>query len=129
MDEKACNNLEMKQSKLEDAISKLTEISADLNKMIAVHELRLSHQEKITDSLEIILEKRRDEFDVREEKIYETIEKEDRKIVEKIDGSFEKLSKKITDLEKMMWVYGGGFALAAFIIANWGDVAKLLLKN
>jgi uncharacterized membrane protein YcjF (UPF0283 family) len=97
--------------------------------MIAVHELRLTHQEKITDSLEIILEKRRDEFDEREEKIYETIEREDKRISEKIDQSFEKLSKKITDLEKMMWVYGGGFALAAFIIANWGDVAKLLLKN
>jgi hypothetical protein len=129
MDEKSFNNLETKQSKLEDAISKLTDISADLNKMIAVHELRLTHQEKITDSLEIILEKRRDEFDEREEKIYETIEREDKRISEKIDQSFEKLSKKITDLEKMMWVYGGGFALAAFIIANWGDVAKLLLKN
>jgi hypothetical protein len=129
MDEKSFNNLETKQSKLEDAISKLTDISADLNKMIAVHELRLTHQEKITDSLEIILEKRRDEFDEREEKIYETIEVEDKRISEKIDQSFEKLSKKLSDLEKMMWVYGGGFALAAFIIANWGDVAKLLLKN
>jgi hypothetical protein len=110
--------LEKRQSKIEDAITKLTEISSDLNKMIAVHELRLTHQEKITDSLEIILEKRRDEYESREGKIYEHV-----------DQSFEKLSKKITDLEKMMWIYGGGFALAAFVIANWGDVAKLLLKN
>lgn len=129
MDEKNYNSLEFKQSKLEDAISKLTEISADLNKMIAVHELRLTHQEKITDSLEIIIEKRRDEFDEREEKIYDTIEKENNKTNEKINESFEKLSKKISDLEKMMWVYGGGFSVAAFIIANWGDIAKLLLKN
>lgn len=129
MDEKTCNNLETKQTKLEDAISKLTDISADLNKMIAVHELRLSQQEKITDSLEIILEKRRDEFDEREEKIYEHIEKEDQRISDKIDQSFDKISKKMNDLERMMWVYGGGFALAAFVLANWGDVAKLLLKN
>lgn len=129
MDEKTCNNLEVKQNKLEDAISKLTEISADLNKMIAVHELRLSHQEKITDSLEIILEKRRDEFDEREEKIYDAMEKEDSKISEKIDESFEKLSKKIADMEKMMWIYGGGFAVCAFVIANWGDILKLMIKN
>jgi len=122
-------DLEFRQAKIEDAITKLTEISADLNKMVAVHELRITQQEKMTDSIEIILEKRRDEFDEREEKIYETIEVEDKRISEKIDQSFEKLSKKISDLEKMMWVYGGGFALAAFIIANWGDVAKLLLKN
>ena len=123
------NLLEKRQMKIEDAIAKLTEISSDLNKMIAVHELRITQQEKITDSLEIILEKRRDEFDTREEKIYNTIEKEDAKISEKLDECFEKFSKKMNDLEKMMWVYGGGFALAAFIIANWGDVAKLLLKN
>ena len=43
MDEKTCNNLEVKQTKLEDAISKLTEISADLNKMIAVHEIGRAH--------------------------------------------------------------------------------------
>lgn len=129
MDEKTCNSLEIKQSKLEDAIAKLTDISADLNKMIAVHELRLTHQEKLTGTIEIILEKRRDEFDEREEKIYDTIEKENSKTNEKIEESFEKLSKKINDLEKMMWVYGGGFALAAFVIANWGDVARLLLKN
>lgn len=129
MDEKTCNSLEIKQSKLEDAITKLTDISADLNKMIAVHELRLTHQEKITGSIEIILEKRRDEFDEREDKIYDTIEKENSKTNEKIEESYEKLSKKISDLEKMMWVYGGGFSVAAFIIANWGDLAKLLLKN
>ena len=46
-----------------------------------------------------------------------------------LDESFEKFSKKMNDLERMMWVYGGGFALAAFVLANWGDVAKLLLKN
>ena len=128
-DEKTCNNLELKQSKLEDAIAKLTDISADLNKMVAVHELRLQQQEKLTDSIEIILEKRRDEFDEREEKIYDHIEKEDDLVKDKIDVSFDRLSKKIGDLERMMWVYGGGFALAAFVLANWGDVAKLLLKN
>lgn len=128
MDEKTCNNLEMKQSKLEDAISKLTEISADLNKMIAVHELRLSQQEKTMDSLEVILEKRRDEFDTRERDIYETIEKEDKIIIDKINESHDRLSKKITDLERMMWVYGGGFAVAAFILANWGDLLRLMGK-
>lgn len=68
-------DLDFRQSKIEDAITKLTEISADLNKMVAVHELRLSHQEKITDSLEIILEKRRDEVEAKEEAIYDLLKK------------------------------------------------------
>jgi len=119
---------EKRQSKLEDAITKLTDISADLNKMIAVHELRLLQQEKITDSLEIILEKRRDEFDVRENELYKTIKEEDEKISKQIEDSHDRLSKKIGDLERMMWVYGGGVMVLAFIIANWGDVLKMLAK-
>ena len=67
--------------------------------------------------------------EAKEEAIYDTIEKEKMEFTRKMDESFQSVSKKIDALEKMMWVYGGGFALAAFIIANWGDVAKLLLKN
>lgn len=120
--------VEKRQSKLEDAITKLTEISADLNKMIAVHELRISQQEKLTDSLEIVLEKRRDEIDARMREIYDHIEEEDKSISHKIDESFEKLSQKISNLEKMMWVYGGAFTVLAFTLANWGDLLKLF-KN
>lgn len=123
------NLLEKRQMKIEDAIAKLTEISSDLNKMIAVHELRITQQEKMTDSLEIILEKRRDEFEARIKEVYETIEKEDKNILSEIHNSYEKLSKKITDMERMMWLYLGGMAVAAFAIANWGDLLKLFLSR
>ena len=122
-------DFEYRQNKLEDAISKLTDISADLNKMIAVHELRIAQQEKITDSIEFILEKRRDEFETRLREIHDTIEKEDNNILEEVHGSFEKLSKKIGDMERMMWVYLGGFSVVIFIIANWGDILKLMLSK
>ena len=123
------NLLEKRQMKIEDAIAKLTEISSDLNKMIAVHELRITQQEKMTDSIEIVLEKRRDEFEMKIKEIYETIEKEDKNILEEIHESYEKLSKKISDMERMMWVYMGGIAVAAFAIANWGDLLKLFLNK
>ena len=98
------NLLEKRQMKIEDAIAKLTEISSDLNKMIAVHELRITQQEKLTDSIEIVLEKRRDEFEARIKEVYDTIEKEDKNILSEIHNSYEKLSKKITDMERMMWL-------------------------
>lgn len=121
-------DFDKKYSKLEDAISKLTDISADLNKVLAVHELRLTQQEKTTNSIEIILEKRRDEYDSRERDLYDTIKSEDDKIVNKIQESHEKLSLKLSQLEKMMWVYGGGVVVLAFIVANWGDIIKIIAK-
>lgn len=123
------NLLEKRQMKIEDAIAKLTEISSDLNKMIAVHELRISQQEKLTDGIEIILEKRRDEFEARMKEVYATIEKEDKGVLEEINNSYEKLSKKISDMEKMMWVYVGGMGVLAFVVANWGDILKLVLNK
>lgn len=121
-------DFEKRQGKLEDAIAKLADISADLNKMLAVHELRITQQEKITDSLEYILEKRRDEIEEKEKHIYSKMKQEDDRIIDKIEDSHEKLSKKIGDLEKMIWVYGGGFSVLAFIVANWSDVIKIVLK-
>lgn len=123
------NLLEKRQMKIEDAITKLTEISSDLNKMIAVHELRITQQEKFTDSLELILEKRRDEFELKIKEINDTIEKEDQSILNEVRQSYEKLSKKISDMEKMMWLYLGGAAAAAFVIANWGDILKMFINR
>ena len=115
---------DIRQSKLEDAIAKLTEISSDLNKMVAVHELRLTNQEKITDSIEIILEKRRDEFERRMKDVYETIKEEDKSILEEIQKSRQessdnqkKLSDKINDIEKRLGIYTGIISFIAFIIA------------
>ena len=41
------NNMERRQDRMEDVVDRLTNISADLSKMIAVHEQRLNQQEKI----------------------------------------------------------------------------------
>ena len=61
--------------------------------------------------------------------LFRSIEKEDKNILEEIHESYEKLSKKISDMERMMWVYMGGIAVAAFAIANWGDLLKLFLNK
>ena len=50
--------LDKRQTRIEDVIEKLTNISNDLNKMIAVHEQRLTQQERIMDGFEEVLEKK-----------------------------------------------------------------------
>lgn len=126
---------EKRQLKIEDAISKLTEISGDLNKMIAVHEQRLSQQEKVVTTMEEILEKRREEADNKLRTVYETMRTEDKLILTEINrmreessDQYEKLSKKITDMEKMLWTYMGGFTVVAFLIAYGSNLLKIILK-
>ena len=50
-----------RNNRMEDAIEKLTEVSSDLNKVIAVHEQRLNQQEKQMGNLETVVERRREE--------------------------------------------------------------------
>jgi DNA repair exonuclease SbcCD ATPase subunit len=124
-----------RQSKLEDAITKLTEISADLNKMIAVHELRISQQEKTMDSLVDVLERRRDEVDGKLNNVYNTMRSEDKNILEELENmredfkeQYDKISKKISDMEKMMWTYMGGFSVIAFFLAYGDKILELVRK-
>ena len=126
---------EYRQSKLEDAITKLTEISADLNKMIAVHELRLSQQEKTMDSLVGVLERRRDEVDSKLNNVYNTMRSEDKNILEELEKireefkeQYDKISKKISDMEKMMWTYMGAFTVIAFFLAYGDKILDLVHK-
>ena len=55
--------IDKRQSRIEDAIERLTVISGDLNKMIAVHEQRISQQEKQLTTVELLAERRREEVD------------------------------------------------------------------
>ena len=133
MDDKQMSMFETRQSKIEDAITKLTEISSDLNKMIAVHELRLTQQEKSMDTLEDMLERRREEADSKLKTVYETMRSEDRLVIAEIaklreegEDQFEQLSKKIQGMEKMMYIYMGAFSVVAFILAYGPQIVKVL---
>lgn len=124
---------ENRQTKIEDAITKLTEISSDLNKMIAVHELRLTQQEKSMDTLEDMLERRREEADSKLKTVYETMRSEDRLVIAEIsklrqegEDQFESLSEKISAMEKMMYIYMGAFTVVAFILAYGPQIVKVL---
>lgn len=124
-----------RQEKLEDAIAKLTEISSDLNKMVAVHELRITTQEKTTESLIDVLERRRDEVDGKLSNVYNTMRTEDKNLVDQINWlreeaseQHEKLSQKITDLEKWMWTYMGAFSVVIFLLTHGSDVIALIHK-
>ena len=67
-----------RMDKIEDAISRLTTISADLQKMLAVNEQRLIQQEKQVTSLEEVIEKRREESELKLKDVYDTIRVEDK---------------------------------------------------
>jgi DNA repair exonuclease SbcCD ATPase subunit len=121
--------------RLEDVIEKLTEISADLNKMLAVQEQRLSQQEKSMGIIEDMVERRREEYDKKLQNVYDVMSREDNKILEELEqmrkeqkDQHKAITDKMTALEKIIWMYLGGFSVIVFIISYGPKIFDLLGK-
>lgn len=128
-------HIEKRQNRIEDAIERLTEISADLNKMLAVQDQRIMQQEKITGIMEETLERRREEYDRKIQTVYDTIGKEDKKILDELEkirkdqkNQYESLNSKITSLEKIIWMYLGGFSVLVFVITYGPKAVEIFIK-
>lgn len=125
-------NNELRFGKIDDAIQKLAVVASDLSRMIAVHEQRISQQEKLSDNIGLLMEKRREEIDNRFREVYETIREEDNAVLEEIRKSREAsekqhraLDEKISRMEKMIWMAIGGGAVVGFIISTAANYLKI----
>lgn len=126
--------LTKRQDKIEDVIEKLTNISNDLNKILAVHDQRLLQQEKLVTFIEDTIEKRREDTEIKLKDVYSTIRSEDKQIIDKIDEfrvesttQYKTLSDKINSIEKTIWTYMGGFSVIVFIITYGPTLIKKLM--
>ena len=88
------------QNRLDTAIDKLTDVGADIKSMLAVHEEKIEHQEKID---EVIFSK----LKVRAEET-SSIEKDLKDHIEEFRG-------RISLLEKYKWIIIGAFIALEFI--------------
>lgn len=123
---------EKRISRIEDVIEKLTEISADLNKVLAVQEQRLSQNEKSMSVLEEIFEKRREEYDRKLQNVYDVMSREDNKILEELElmrneqkEQHTSLSNKFQEIQKILWIYMGGFSVIVFLLTNGSKFLSL----
>jgi DNA repair exonuclease SbcCD ATPase subunit len=123
--------LEKRQNRIEDAIERLTDISSDLNKMLAVQDQRLIQQEKNMVDISKTIENRRREWDDKIDAVYNTMREEDKQIIFKIEElrkdqkkQHEELCKKVNDMQRIIWTYMGGFTVLVFLITNGRHVAS-----
>jgi RecA-family ATPase len=109
--------------RLESAIERLADISTDLKAMLAAHEQRLNQSEKDTSVLFKLAENRRKEYDTKIDEVYTHMNEKDDKILAEIKAhreasakEHESLSKRITVLEKYIWLAIGGATVISSIM-------------
>jgi uncharacterized coiled-coil protein SlyX len=125
--------LEKRVDRMESVIERLSIIQTDLNKMLAVHEEKISNNEKNMGHLEDVMEKRREESDIKLKDVYDTMRSEDNKILTELNNmrkeaseQHTKLNEKITRIENKLWMYIGGVSVIVFVLTHTDTIIKIL---
>lgn len=120
--------------RLDVTIEKLTEVSTRVSELLAVQGTRLEAQEKASEQLQDLIEKRRVETDTNIKDVYFRVEKVEKELYNEIEESqkevlteikemraesttqHNELTKKVNRLEKWMWTFIGGLTVITLLI-------------
>ena len=121
--------------RMDITIEKLTEVSSNVSKILAVQTEKVEQTIKTQDKLADVIERRREEVNKDFEEIYKQMSKDKDKIFDEIkklreeqQKQHESINSKISNIEKMMWLYMGGFSVIVFIISQLPNIFKFIGK-
>ncbi len=120
--------------RLDVTIEKLTEVSTRVSQLLAVQGTRIENQEKVSEQIQAVIEKRRIETDTNIKDVYVRVERVEKELYKEIEDSQTKVLQEIKDmrvestnqhnelkgkvqrLEKWMWTVMGGATVLLFVI-------------
>lgn len=112
--------------KLDLTIEKLTDVSSNVSRLLAVHETRIENNERTGSQLANLIEKNKESIDnelkninnkisLTEKELREDIEERNEEVMTKLGA----LSKDLQTLQRWIWLVSGGGAVIGFILANF----------
>jgi len=124
-------------TKLDNAIDKLTDISGSIKSMLAVHEEKLSKQEEIDKAIFNLIENRRVEFDNNYKELHARINKIHNQLTDEIEMSEKRLMCEIKTLnsnldgrigvfEKYRWIIIGAAIVLGLSMPKILDIVAFL---
>ena len=124
-------------TKLDNAIDKLTDISGSIKSMLAVHEEKLSKQEEIDKAIFNLIENRRVEFDTNYKELHARINKIHKELTDEIEMSEKRLMCEIKTLnsnldgrigvfEKYRWVIIGAAIVLGLSMPQILSIIKVI---
>jgi conjugal transfer/entry exclusion protein len=124
-------------SKLDNAIDKLTDISGSIKSMLAVHEEKLSKQEEIDKAIFNLIENRRVEFDNNYKELHARINKIHNQLTDEIEMSEKRLMCEIKTLnsnldgrigvfEKYRWIIIGAAIVLGLSMPQLLNIVKIV---
>jgi ABC-type transporter Mla subunit MlaD len=108
--------------KLDASIEKLTEVSQNVSKLLAVHEEKLGQQEKINNNFSVLMEQRRNETDKKLEDIWDEL----KDIRNEQRSQHNSINDKLSKFERFVWMVGGGGVVIGFLLSYGPTILKLI---
>ena len=113
---KDVEEMKLIHGRLDNAISKISDVSNSINRMLAVHEEKLSSQEEAIINAENLVEARRMEFNKEIKELHDRITKNSKEQLDAINNLKSELSGRVAVLDKFRWVLIGGSIVIGFVI-------------
>mgnify|MGYP000995234916 CR=1 FL=1 len=116
-------------TKLDSAIDKLTDISASIKSMLAVHEEKLSKNEEIDKAIFNLIENRRVEFDNNYKELHARINKIHKELTDEIEMSEKRLMCEIKTLNSNLDGRIGVFEKYKYLIIGMAIVLGMSIPQ
>ena len=111
-------NINSIHNRLDTAIDKLTDVSTSIKSMLAVHEEKLSQQEKVDDILFEKVKERAEELDIVYRDLQRDISQVEKRLLLEIKSLKSDLTDRVGILERWRWFILGGALVLGYILAK-----------
>ena len=115
------------QERLDTAIGKLTEVSGSIKSMLAVHEQKLSQQEKVEEIIFTKLKDRQDQIEELSTQLRNEMDSVERRLLTEIKALRNDIGGRVGVLEKYRWIILGGAIVIGWIVGgNFSEIIEMM---
>ena len=121
---KDLENVSNINDRLDTAIEKLTDVSSSIKSMLAVHEEKITKQEKTDEFIFEKIKDRADEIDSVYRELQREINQVERRLLIEIKALRNDIGSRVSMLEKLRWILLGAAIVIVVLVSK--DLSKLL---
>ena len=121
---KDLQNVSNINERLDTAIEKLTDVSSSIKSMLAVHEEKITKQEKTDDIIFEKIKDRAEEIDSVYRELQREISQVERRLLIEIKALRNDIGSRVSMLEKLRWIFLGAAIVIVVLVSK--DLSKLL---
>ena len=127
---KDIENVNTINGRIDTAIDKLTDVSTSIKSMLAVHEEKITRQEKIDEVIFEKLKDRADEISDVYRELKKDVEMSEKRLLIEIKSLKNDIGARVGVLEKYRWIIIGGAIVIGWILSkNFMPIIHMMAQN